>query len=126
MDNRKDCKMDTVIKWEIGQIAEKIGLEVDIPLWFPDPPDPGKGKFIVRRCKTCKHWNLKAPDIHNNEREDILVKAGYGDCSSRMAVYTYNPKREDLLPDRILVEIDEGWGFVTGPDFGCIHWEQNR
>jgi hypothetical protein len=26
------------------------------------------------------------------------------------------------LVDEVLVENDEGWGFLTGPEFGCVHF----
>ncbi len=28
--------------------------------------------------------------------------------------------------DGVLVEDDEGWGFETGPNFGCIHFESKE
>jgi hypothetical protein len=28
--------------------------------------------------------------------------------------------------DGMLVEDDEGWGFVPGPEFGCIHCKEKE
>ena len=32
---------------------------------------------------------------------------------------------EPAVPvDGMLMEIDEGWGFYVGPEFGCIHFRR--
>jgi hypothetical protein len=34
----------------------------------------------------------------------------------------YHHKDVYVLPDGVLVEGDEGWGFKTAPKFGCVHY----
>lgn len=54
----------------------------------------------------------KSPD---NEYEDR------GNCSCPKFRLGYHIL--DLQPDEVQVEDDEGWGFMTGPLFGCVHGE---
>lgn len=30
------------------------------------------------------------------------------------------------MPDALVVEDDEGWGMIPGPEFGCIHHPDNE
>lgn len=64
-------------------------------------------------CKNCKLW--------------IAPKSDYpaGDCSSSKWVKGYlsiKHPASGFASDCVHVEDDEGWGFETGPEFGCIHW----
>jgi hypothetical protein len=34
----------------------------------------------------------------------------------------YDLEPANILPDGFWGEDDEGWGFVTGPEFGCVHF----
>lgn len=68
----------------------------------------------IMKCKDCAYWsqttNLRAlPNI-------------VGDCSNQKFVTGYSMKLKSS--DEVLIENDEGWGFFTGPDFGCIHFEK--
>lgn len=58
-------------------------------------------------CKTC-HWykNDALPDIEKT-------------CKCPRMVYGYGSRDRD--DDGVLIEDDEGWGMIPGPDFGCIH-----
>lgn len=64
----------------------------------------------MNTCDTCAFWT----------RDD--TGAGAGDCSSPKWHRGYNHGPTDILPDGVWVEDDEGWAFMTGPKFGCIHW----
>jgi len=68
----------------------------------------------MNTCKTCKFWTDN-PWGHPVPR---------GSCLSPKFLYGYNIALDKIAPDEVLVENDEGWGFVTGPDFGCVHHEE--
>ena len=57
-----------------------------------------------RTCKTCAHF--------------VPESDGYGSCSRWLRGYAV--KLEDMTSNDVLVEDDEGWGMVVGPDFGCV------
>lgn len=71
------------------------------------------------RCKTCKHWERLT------EASDVRYYGPYaGNCASDKFVYG-----DGNVPADSLVYYDnEGYhaDFVTGEDFGCIHWETKR
>lgn len=46
-------------------------------------------------------------------------------CGNPKHIYGYGV-REDVPNDGIQVEYDEGWGMVSGPDFGCVNHEQEK
>lgn len=62
------------------------------------------------RCKDCKHWSI-------GHREP------FGFCNSTKWVGGYSVIEINLPLDAVHHEDDEGWGFTTGPDFGCVHGE---
>lgn len=71
---------------------------------------------MIETCKNCKYYNPK-DNLH-------------GDCTSDKFCASYSIKFEEydkvdskhITPDCVNVECDEGWGFVVGRDFGCIHF----
>jgi hypothetical protein len=60
----------------------------------------------------CAHW------LPNNNTRNA---ADAGSCSSPKIIYGYDNKGSVPTPDSARIENDEGWGMITGPDFGCIH-----
>lgn len=68
----------------------------------------------MNRCKTCTHY-----EISKNEWEKPL-----GICISEKWHTGYDFKVEKLEQDQVVVEGDEGWGFLVMPEFGCIHHKQ--
>jgi hypothetical protein len=66
----------------------------------------------MNTCDTCRFWTLDKSDVT-------------GDCSSPKWQRGYGIATTAIMPDGVLVENDEGWGFTTAPKFGCIHWTQH-
>ena len=64
------------------------------------------------RCRTCKH-----------RYQDVGHAIHLGGCSSPAWQHGYSIDEHDVKDDGILVENDEGWAALMGPDFGCVHWE---
>lgn len=54
--------------------------------------------------------------------EDAHAAKGMGDCLSTNFILTYDTTAV-LAPNQVQVEGDEGWGFFTGPEFGCVHFQ---
>lgn len=50
-------------------------------------------------CRACRFWT-----------------AGSGDCARWRRGYG----ERDLAPSDVVVEDDEGWAMITGPEFGCV------
>ena len=74
-------------------------------------------EFEVFRCRTCRHWRVDPDDP-----AIWLQKHGVRCCHKWSRGY-----KDEPLQDGALVENDEGWGAITGPDFGCIqHSELQR
>jgi hypothetical protein len=69
---------------------------------------------LQHECRTCKFWQLHTAGY---------VAKPLGDCSSPAFLRSYHVTDEELTPASVVVENDEGWGFYTGPEFGCVHWE---
>ena len=59
------------------------------------------------RCNTCKSWKKGSHNI--------------GKCSCEKFKLGYSFREKDSAPDEVWVVNDEGWGFYTGAEFGCIH-----
>lgn len=66
----------------------------------------------MNTCDTCKWWGT-SPE----PRFEPHLRG----CSSDKNMAGYHV--EHVPDDGMLVENDEGWGFVTGPKFGCVHHE---
>jgi len=66
-------------------------------------------------CETCVHWTT-------DDGEMPRLPSHFGACSSDKFIGEYFSNGELLEADRVVVENDEGWGFYTGPKFGCVHW----
>jgi hypothetical protein len=65
--------------------------------------DPG---YIAPVCKNCDHWYQT------------------GTCSNPKFKYEFTKGDEQPESDGIMIEYDEGWGAVCGPEFGCIHYTE--
>ena len=60
-------------------------------------------------CASCQFWR----------RDDGSPHLGH--CSSQKFQIGYN-REANTDRDGVAVEGDEGWGFLTGESFGCIHF----
>jgi hypothetical protein len=74
-------------------------------------PDVTDGK-----CGTCLHWIRRDGDYKSSHE--------FHRCDSPRFALGYNVDISKLAPNQVHVEDDEGWGFFTGPEFGCVHWEK--
>lgn len=68
-------------------------------------------------CRHCKWWSYA--DVW---REDPKRKTK--PCRHPSVKRGYHYRDQDIPDDGVNVEDDEGWGLVTGPLFGCVHWEE--
>lgn len=69
------------------------------------------GLTDAQRCKNCRHFsNIESPP--------------YGECGRWNRGYRFDHDRMPL--NEVLVEDDEGWGMVVGPDFGCVLFEEGH
>lgn len=84
-------------------------LTVGPPVYVVPPPP------VERICKNCRFWERPAEKYSQGGR--------FGQCSSPKFLVGYDDysSKED---DQVVVEGDEGWGFTTGPNFGCIHFAE--
>lgn len=64
------------------------------------------------RCGDCKHFSS----------EDH--PAPFGTC--RRWAQGYGVALADLKLNEVLVESDEGWAAIMGPEFGCVLYEPQR
>lgn len=76
-------------------------------------PDATSTVSILPQCATCRHW-----------LRDSTVGTQLGNCNAPFVHSGYSAlAKVETPPDGILVEDDEGWGWLTGEAFGCIHHE---
>lgn len=60
----------------------------------------------VPRCRTCKHF----------QPEDR--QPPFGSCGRWHR--GYRVELSEVAANEVLVEDDEGWAMIMGPDFGCV------
>lgn len=67
---------------------------------------------MIGRCESCKYWWQASTGID-----------GQMTCIQPKALIGYRHNKEDIPKDGVQIELDEGWGWVVGPKFGCVHHE---
>lgn len=76
----------------------------------------------MAKCKNCKHFKKTGDFSGDCSNEKFVI--GY---HSAFVDYDNVEKRGETFikipPDGVMIEDDEGWGFLVGEDFGCIHFE---
>lgn len=77
---------------------------------MPDDDTP----LLDQRCGTCRHWGMRA--THWNT---MLHRT----CDSPQVLYGPARGQGRASPRAAIVEMQEGWGLLTGPQWGCVHWE---
>ena len=73
----------------------------------------------LERCSTCAHWGN-----NRNYAEDKQKRLKSCDCPKFR--YGYHHDDNEVPNDGASIEDDEGWGMLTGPAFGCIHWTRSN
>ena len=68
----------------------------------------------MKTCKTCAYWGRARAYIGDTGQR---LKT----CSAPAVQYGYCVEEADVASNGARVEDDEGWGMVTGPEFGCVH-----
>lgn len=75
----------------------------------------------MNTCKTCQHWTLNK----NSARYFRLKESDrLHFCNAPDIQYGYHIRDSDIPSNGVLIEDDEGWGMLTGPDFGCVLYEE--
>lgn len=65
-------------------------------------------------CATCQFWGTaRERELQNRLRS----------CAAPAMHYGYHMAWDDIRDAAVLIEDDEGWGMLTGPAFGCVHWQ---
>ena len=67
----------------------------------------------MNRCKDCKHYRPKE-GVHLGQC--FRWHGGNGS-------FGYSWEAKDIGINEVIVETDEGWGAMMGPEFGCVLWE---
>lgn len=71
-------------------------------------------------CKTCKWWG-----IDDNWSTYTVERDGGKACACDKMIYAATGRGVVLAPDELGVAQSEYWlAILTGPDFGCIHHEE--
>jgi len=65
----------------------------------------------METCKSCRHWR---PGHHGD-----WIRKGAGACNNP-GIHDQDWKLGDA---EMAYGCDEGCGFFTGPDFGCVLWD---
>lgn len=68
----------------------------------------------MNTCDTCKHWNKVSGFSGTHEWCN-----DFGECSMLVVAADDNHAEQD----RLALVPDYGESVLTGPKFGCCHWE---
>jgi hypothetical protein len=74
------------------------------------------------KCADCRWWQREQTHEGQPPPYDTVAR-GLRECQSPHVLRGYGWNATDVPLDGALVEDDEGWGIVTGPNFGCVQWE---
>jgi hypothetical protein len=70
------------------------------------------------RCSTCRHFAPGKDAPGRDSLRSTYDLIGYGSCGRWQQGYGYDQTK--LPRNEVLVENDEGWAMMMGPDFGCV------
>ena len=81
---------------------------------------------MTPHCKNCKYWERQPPDSYFSRH----YPNGRGECSNENFVYTGDkdiPKSIEQHGAWLDYSDTESYAasFRTGPEFGCIHFEED-
>ena len=68
-------------------------------------------------CKDCKFFSRDGWAIKDSAKE-----RGFGQCTRWR--FGYGHEIETCLIDELIIEDDEGWGAIIGPEFGCVLFKE--
>ena len=68
-------------------------------------------------CNNCKYWG--------NRRHKYDMVDNKGTCSAPKIIYDWEIPLADVSDYGAAIEVDMGWGMLTGPYFGCLLYESN-
>jgi hypothetical protein len=73
------------------------------------------------RCKTCKHWGntISGSDSATFKVQCVSPHFATGETADRAGAVAVACKEGVVFGQQVGAR-----GIWTGPDFGCIHWEQ--
>jgi hypothetical protein len=64
-------------------------------------------------CEDCRYWGIRVPAWNTYSLKT---------CGAAPFVYGYDLQAVLAVPAAVAVENHTGWGLLTGPRFGCVHW----
>ena len=67
------------------------------------------------RCESCAFWVNQISKHFGEDLDDRKT------CKCPKIHYGYHTL-DIWMSDMVNIENDEGWGMLTGPKFGCVHW----
>ena len=67
---------------------------------------------MAKLCETCVHYE---PDKHYKQ---------LGTCGNTYFLRGYSYDPAEMPVDGLLLENDEGWAWLVGPKFGCVHHKE--
>ncbi len=65
----------------------------------------------MKRCKTCRWWS---------DDEQWWTPVGCFECLHPKITEPFGYEGD---ANCLVYAYDEGGGFASGPEFGCVHWE---
>lgn len=73
-------------------------------------------------CKDCKYFVADGSEVMPGQKHNYIdleetLRRGRGTCEKWKKGYGGH---DDLLPNEVVVENDEGWAMDVGPEFGCV------
>ena len=68
----------------------------------------------MKTCKTCKFWS---------DADEVSYKSIFRRCDHHKLKEDWGGKHSS---DSMLYPYNEGGAFFAGPDFGCIHHEEEE
>ena len=74
-------------------------------------------------CSNCRYWTRGVVRTTNPFNAATYAERHLGGCACPKFRFGYGIEQHNIAPDEVLIEDDEGWGIMTGEDFGCIHHE---
>lgn len=73
----------------------------------------------MNHCRTCRWWGVG----QDGPMSHVVAESNeYKSCGNPAFLRGYAYDFAETPVDGMMVEADEGWSLVTGPEFGCVQW----